>query len=140
MANILSLGTEDISDISALKEAVGEPRMGESSSTGLFYAVEELENEVTIAQNAVEDLEIIVNSVDATAAKAQDAATEANQLAAAALPKSGGTMTGAIISTDLILRSPNVSYDVLDFGDRSEGSYNSIRWSQSGCALTSRLQ
>ena len=50
MANILGVGTEDVSGISALKETV-----------------KNLENNVSIAQSAVEDLEGIVNSVEVTA-------------------------------------------------------------------------
>lgn len=79
MANILGVGTEDVSGISALKETV-----------------ENLENNVSIAQSAVEDLEGIVNSVDVTAIKAQETATDAKQLAAAAYPKVGGSLEGVI--------------------------------------------
>ncbi len=89
MANILSLGTENTADISALKEIIGEPQSGESPPTGLQRAIEDLQNE----QSA---LEYRLESAEDAAMNANTAAQAAKMVAEGALPKKGGEMEGVI--------------------------------------------
>ena len=89
MANILSLGTENTADISALKEIIGEPQSGESPPTGLQRAIEDLQNEQSALEHRLE-------SAEDTAMNANTAAQAAKTVAEEALPKKGGEMEGVI--------------------------------------------
>lgn len=130
---------ENTGGISSLQERIGaiqEENSGQGAAISANTATAAAAK--AAADSAASDASAALQAAQAaqtTAGSASTAASDALAKANAALPLAGGTMTGAIISTDLILRSPDGSYDVLDFGDRSEGSYNSIRWSQSGALV-----
>lgn len=127
---------ENTADLTALRSDVSDVQRQQSAhDTAISANTAAAAAAKAAADSAASDASAAAQAAQAAqtaAGSASAAASDALAKANAALPLAGGTMTGAIISTDLILRSPDGSYDVLDFGDRSEGSYNSIKWSRSG--------
>ncbi len=123
---------ENAGGISSLQERIGaiqEENSGQGAAISANTAAAAAAK--AAADSAASDASAAAQAAQAaqtTAGSASTAASDALAKANAALPLSGGTMTGPIVSTFEILRSKNATSNTLDFGDRSEGAYNSVYW------------
>lgn len=123
---------ENTADLTALRSDVSDVQRQQSAhDTAISANTAAAAAAKAAADSAASDASAAAQAAQAAqtaAGSASAAASDALAKANAALPLSGGTMTGPIVSTFEILRSKNATSNTLDFGDRSEGAYNSVYW------------